>query len=1017
MKTTLALFVLFVSRVSALYEDERGLNDFTISTTGHGVVSTVYSTPTSIITSDDACTVASRSLDTGALLWRRHVCVAASSSSSALTAANPSHYHRMDKSDPYFFTADDGMVRAWSMDSGALLWETKPADSTAELLTVRTAAAGAKTVLASTSVGGSSLHLYNAINGRSLGTVNVKDAGGGAASSGTQWLSVMSGDGPHSLTALVGTVNTDGEIKGDLLVATLTVDVSSEGEDIVTVGATRKLTHVKESMIASTLQILERNNQHYGLALTAKGKLAHFSLSSDAISQITEFRHPTWTAVKSLEVLDGNVIRVVGSSDRVTPPKTTAALFQYKGDTWDPLGDASSQYDGIAYCAAANIIMASTQGRMQVFDTSIDSLKSLPAEFDEIQDIVSLDTVSCEPGSMSVLVSTSKLSSIVLKITDGSSKTVWSKEDGLSTATSALFLDASITLLQDEAHLLSKLGFMARLQSQIQAGVNLFAHLADSETRDDDFGFVKLALLLSQSVNRIWAIPTFGEQRGTVTWKLDLPADAIWHTMVHGTASSPSLVHGIHGGIHSSDVLVLSSTPAETVWSCLDGVTGTVHSTGSSASSAPITQIIPIFGGGSCRQVAVLIHEDKSVSIVPDDHKSKAAVTKELQKSQNGFYSHVVNRSTNSIETYMLLGVENGFQIQQVGLTTFAGEKIVKVAYPQRDEVVQSPCSALGDGSILLKYLNPHMAVIITMTDKNSDKEGTSDPFTTALATKKAPPMRKPKGVTQPDSVVADVVPSDDAPNLFVNVVDTVSGRVLHRVSHSNAAVDSKLPVVITENWILYAFFNDKSRRTELGVLTLYEGMIDKVGISAFTSPQQVLSFSSLEPRESKPVVLSKTYTIVKPVTALGVTATRAGISTRHILIASADDRITSISRQVLEPRRPTGQLKPHEKEEGLFQYSPLIPLVSTLSPSYNLTIHDVSTFVSASTALESQSLVLAFGGPDIFFARLSPSHGFDLLPESFSRTLLSGVVVALLVIFLVVKQMGETKAVKNFWA
>ena len=197
----------------------------------------------------------------------------------------------------------------------------------------------------------------------------------------------------------------------------------------------------------------------------------------------------------------------------------------------------------------------------------------------------------------------------------------------------------------------------------------------------------------------------------------------------------------------------------------------------------------------------------------------------------------------------------------------------------------------------------------------------------------------------------------------------------------------------------------------------MYEGMIDKAGITAFTSPEQVLSFSSLEPRESRPVVLSKTYAIVKPVTALGVTATRAGISTRQVLIASADDKITAFSRQLLEPRRPTGQVKPHEKTEGLFQYSPLLPLVSLSSPSYNQTIHDVSAIVSSSTALESQSLILAFGGPDVFFARISPSNGFDLLPESFSRTLLSIVVIALLVIFFVVKYMGEKKTIQNSWA
>ena len=119
---------------------------------------------------------------------------------------------------------------------------------------------------------------------------------------------------------------------------------------------------------------------------------------------------------------------------------------------------------------------------------------------------------------------------------------------------------------------------------------------------------------------------------------------------------------------------------------------------------------------------------------------------------------------------------------------------------------------------------------------------------------------------------------------------------------------------------MVYAFFNTNSRRTELGVLSLYEGMIDKAGLTAFTSPEQTHAFSSLDPRDSKPVVLSKTYTIVKPVTALGVTSTKGGITSKHILVASGDDKITSIARELLEPRRPTGELKDHEKQEGLFQ-------------------------------------------------------------------------------------------------
>jgi hypothetical protein len=235
-----------------------------------------------------------------------------------------------------------------------------------------------------------------------------------------------------------------------------------------------------------------------------------------------------------------------------------------------------------------------------------------------------------------------------------------------------------------------------------------------------------------------------------------------------------------------------------------------------------------------------------------------------------------------------------------------------------RDEVVQSMSTVLGDDSLLLKYINPHMAVIITM----SEKEPTEASQLASALTKKQgnAKKRKPAGVgAGAGEAAADITVEHELPNMFVNVVDTVSGRVLHRASH--VQVDSKSPVsaLISENWILYTFINQKTRRTELGVLTLHEGMIDSKGLTLFTSPEQTTSFSSFDARESKPVVLAKTYTYPKAVTALGATSTRGGISSRRILIASVDGKVTAIDRKLLETRRPMGEVKPAEKIEGLF--------------------------------------------------------------------------------------------------
>jgi ER membrane protein complex subunit 1 len=98
------------------------------------------------------------------------------------------------------------------------------------------------------------------------------------------------------------------------------------------------------------------------------------------------------------------------------------------------------------------------------------------------------------------------------------------------------------------------------------------------------------------------------------------------------------------------------------------------------------------------------------------------------------------------------------------------------------------------------------------------------------------------------------------------------------------------------------------------------------------------------------------------------------------------------------------GPLKESEKLEGLAQYSELIPSISYAIFSHRELVEDVTSILTAPTDLESQSLVLAYGGPDLYFSRVSPTRGFDLLPESFSRPLLSLVLVGLLILVAVLK-------------
>lgn len=51
---------------------------------------------------------------------------------------------------------------------------------------------------------------------------------------------------------------------------------------------------------------------------------------------------------------------------------------------------------------------------------------------------------------------------------------------------------------------------------------------------------------------------------------------------------------------------------------------------------------------------------------------------------------------------------------------------------------------------------------------------------------------------------------------LTVYLVDTVTGAVIESVSHKK--VSGPIHVVHSENWVVYTYFNDKYRRSEVSI-------------------------------------------------------------------------------------------------------------------------------------------------------------------------------------------------------
>lgn len=1060
----------------ALFAEDAGLLDFSVATTGHGVTRFAHATTTTTTTGKDgglvlttdapppaggaggfaattSCYVAGRRTVDGSLAWRRNVCSTVPRSSTddgddGLGDNNNSNAqsHGVAVHGDRLYTVDGaGVVRAWTVEDGALLWDAQvdAGGKTAPRVWAATGPAGTAVVAVASN---EELVLLRADTGRPFDTLTALSAlghGGLKGGKRAQWLSVFSpvAGTVHGVFALV---DADGVVKGggDMYL----VELELGNDQFKSVQA---LHHTKGGgIVADSFQVQDMGDgKWHGLALAkGGGALVDVSLGDASFSdQLQPSQlHPRWVQVVAVRPTSApSVVQVLGREG--PDAEASMALFRFHEGTgrgWERLHGAGEspamEYTAVTHCPGAEMVVAMDGGALRVYRHEGGNSRPLAAPVALSGDVFVPDgdsaavfsVLECSADGMRALLGTERGSTVVLSFGWSDPATVavkvhWSHEEGLAAVTSAIVLDASHVgfddLVEEKDVVEEKLSLSGRLSSQwdglvrmLSTGAGMIGS-ANFSGRDHFFGFVKVAALLSPTSHRMWGIETAGKVRGTIRWSLDLPKEAVWHRMVHGTTNSAKAVHGINGDTHSREILVLSVAPSSVGWMCVDGTSGAVNDQGSIPVSSPIVQVVPLYGAstGGCRQASLLLHEDLTLSTVPDDAETVDLARKHIGKTPNGLYTHRVDKVTNQMESYQVVSASSGFVARPVGRTSFAGERIVQVTYPIRHERVQSMSTILGDNSLLLKYINPHMAVVLTMlADKG---EQTPTMLAKVLDQRGERNPRKPAGAGE-TAASESGNEGGRLPNMFINLVDTVSGRVLHRTSHTNVDERKRVSIVVTENWVIYSYVNANTRRTEIGVLTLHEGMIDSKGMTMFSSPEQTTSFSSFDARESKPVVLAKTYAFSKTVTALGVTSTRQGISSQNILLATADGALNTLHRILLETRRPMGEAKPNEKKEGLVPYRELIPESPLLSLTYNQTLDPFTRIVTAETSLESQSLVLGFGGPDLFFTRTSPTKGFDLLPETFNKAMVGIATVAIVAVLLVVKRMGSSKAFTQGW-
>ena len=172
--------------------------------------------------------------------------------------------------------------------------------------------------------------------------------------------------------------------------------------------------------------------------------------------------------------------------------------------------------------------------------------------------------------------------------------------------------------------------------------------------------------------------------------------------------------------------------------------------------------------------------------------------------------------------------------------------------------------------------------------------------------------------------------------------------------------------------------------------------MVDVFGLSPLTSfraSPQLQKEANLSAYSSPaPLGIQRTYVVPRAITSLHHTVTSRGLSHKNVLVGIAGGQLFSLDYRFIHPRRPLTAPTNTEKEEGLMQFNPYIHLIPQLALTQDeVVLGDISRVTTAPVRLESTSLVLMYGGLDVYFTRTMPKNRFIAHPfdtkTSYSHT------------------------------
>ncbi|XP_074276504.1 uncharacterized protein LOC141600222 [Silene latifolia] len=578
---------------------------------------------------------------------------------------------------------------------------------------------------------------------------------------------------------------------------------------------------------------------------------------------------------------------------------------------------------------------------------------------------------------------------------------VWSREDGLASAvdvtTSELPVEkkgGSVAKVEQgllewlKGHLLKLKGTLMLASPEDMVAIQAL-RLQSSEksklTRDHN-GFRKLLIVLTKA-GKLSALHT-GD--GRVVWSLLLPNLRKSETCKNPIALNlyQWQVPHHHALDENPSVLVVGrcglGLNAPGVLSIVDTYTGKELT--SLVLSHSVVDVIPLpFADSTEKRLHLVRDAEKKIHLYP--MTPEAALI--FQREFSNVYWYSIDAENNILSGHALKSncigeVTNDFCFTSKDLWSIIlpseSEKIIATATRKQSEVVHTQTKVLTDRDMMYKYTSKNLLFLATVAPKAAGEIGS-------------------------------VTPEESW--LVAYLIDTVTGRVLHRVTHHGA--QGPVRAVFSENWVVYHYFNLRAHRYEMSVIEIYdESRADNkdvlkliVGKHNLTSP--VSSYSRPEI-----MIKSQSYFFAHSVKTISATFTAKGITAKQLLIGTIGDQVLALDKRFVDPRRslnPTAA----EKEEGIIPLTDSLPINPEFYVTHALKVEGLRGIVSIPAKLESTTLVFSYG-IDLFFTRLAPSKTYDSLTEDFSYALLLLTIVGLVGAIFVTWILSERKELRDKW-